>query len=364
MAAFCLDIHARYRCRHAGACCENWSVPAESQVVEIVRSRGLRRSGVAGELFVASMEAGGTRKWTVARDDRGDCAFFDREAGGLCIIHRDAGPEALPAACRHFPRKILVDQRGTLISLSHFCPTAAALLLTGGAPSIVEAHPPLRIPAPVEGLDACNALPPLLRPDVLCDIAAYDTWERAALAVFARPDLSFGACLEVIASATESIRGWNPGDQSLCDRLVSAFESSTSACACRWSPARAIERVRALTMGHVGDDLAPIDAFDDRWNEDAASCTAWFDSGMKNYLAARLFANWIAYQGRGLRTIVEWLRTCAAVVGHQLLRRAPDSGAAPDAAAFIEAVRSADLLLLHVLDTASFARAVSVLEAS
>jgi hypothetical protein len=117
-------------------------------------------------------------------------------------------------------------------------------------------------------------------------------------------------------------------------------------------------------MGHVGDDLAPIDAFDDRWNEDAASCTAWFDSGMKNYLAARLFANWIAYQGRGLRTIVEWLRTCAAVVGHQLLRRAPDSGAAPDAAAFIEAVRSADLLLLHVLDTASFARAVSVLEAS
>jgi hypothetical protein len=29
--------------------------PAESQVVEIVRSRGLRRSGAAGELFVASM---------------------------------------------------------------------------------------------------------------------------------------------------------------------------------------------------------------------------------------------------------------------------------------------------------------------
>ena len=37
---------------------------------------------------------------------------------------------------------------------------------------------------------------------------------------------------------------------------------------------------------------------------------------MKNYLAARVFANWIAYQGRGLRSIVEWLRTCAAIVRH------------------------------------------------
>jgi len=313
---------------------------------------------------VASPEHGGTQKWIVARDDRGDCVFFDREAGGLCIIHRDVGQEALPSACRHFPRRILVDQRGTLISLSHFCPTAAAMLLTSGSLSIVEAHPPLRIAAPVEGLDACDALPPLLRPDVLCDIEAYGTWERAALAVFARPDLTFSTCLAIIASATESIRGWNPGDQSLDGRLVSAFESSSGAGTSRWSAARAVERVRSLTMGHVGDDLAPIDAFDDRWNECAASCPVWFDSGMKNYLAARLFANWIAYHGRGLRTIVEWLRTCAAVVGHQLLRRAPDSGPAPDAAAFIEAVRSADLVLLHVLDSASFGHHASAIEAS
>jgi hypothetical protein len=38
------------------------------------------------------------------------CSSIAR-AGGLCIIHRDAGPEALPPA-PHFPRKILVDRRG------------------------------------------------------------------------------------------------------------------------------------------------------------------------------------------------------------------------------------------------------------
>ena len=85
---------------------------------------------------------------------------------------------------------------------------------------------------------------------------------------------------------------------------------------------------------------------------------------MKNYLAARLFANWIAYQGRGLRTIVEWLRTCAAVVGHELLRRSPESATAPDTPSFIEAVRRADLLLLHVLDSASFAKHAATIEGS
>ena len=279
------------------------------------------------------------------------------------MIHRDLGADALPVACRHFPRKVVIDGRGTLISLSHFCPTAAAMLLTAGTLTIVEAHPPLRLSAPVEGLDATETLPPLLRPGLLCDMEGYDAWERAGISVFAESDRSFENCLEVLAVATESIRGWNPGDGTLADRVRADFQAAANGDGPhKWSGARAIERVRRLTIGRVGDDLIPLDGFDDAWNDHAVKRRDWFNSAMKNYLASRLFANWVAYQGRGLRTIVEWLRTCAAVVGHELLRRTDNSTAAPDSTDFIEAVRSADLVLLHVLDSASFAAHASAIE--
>jgi hypothetical protein len=365
VTAFCLDIHARYQCRHAGACCESWSVPAEPRVVELVRTHKVRRTGVEGDLFVSSLESDGTRKWIVKRDDRGDCVFFDRHGGRLCVVHRDLGSDALPSACRHFPRKVVIDPRGVLISLTHFCPTAAATLLTRGELSIVEAFPPLRLDPPTEGLDARDAWPPLVRPGLLCDIQGYEAWERSGLSVFADADRDFATCLDIVAAATESIRNWRPGAESLADRVMADFLAARSSHATAgWSASGSIERVRSLTLGAVGDDLASIEAFDARWNDYPGRRVDWFDAGMKKYLGARLFANWIAYQGQGLRTIVEWLRTCAAVVGHELLRRTNNSTIPPDATTFIEAVRSADLLLLHVLDSASFAREAATIEES
>jgi Fe-S-cluster containining protein len=365
VTAFCLDIHARYQCQHAGACCESWSVPAEPQVIDLVREHKVRRDGVTGEMFLSSPAEDGTKKWIVARDDRGECVFFERDRGRLCLIHRALGSDALPSACRHFPRKIVIDRRGTLISLSHFCPTAAATLLAPGTLSIVEALPPLRLSGPIEGLDASDALPPLVRPGLLCDIQGYDEWERAGTSVFARPDLGFETCLDIVAAATESIRGWKPGGEPLADRVRASFHTAYGSTATRnWSPSCAIERVRSLTIGEVGDDLTTIEAFDEKWDDYPGRHVDWFNAGMKNYLAARLFANWIAYQGRGLRTIVEWLRTCAAVVGHELLRAPAESSSAPDTTSFIEAVRRADLLLLHVLDSASFAKHAATIEES
>lgn len=181
--------------------------------------------------------------------------------------------------------------------------------------------------------------------------------------VLAEADLDFETCLDIVASATESIRAWNPGTETLAERVRAGFQAAGAAHVARsWSAARAIERVRLLTRGQVGDELISIDAFDQRWNDYAVRRREWFNSAMKHYLAARLFANWIAYQGRGLRTIVEWLRTCAAVVGHELLRRTGDSTPAADSSAFIEAVRRADLLLLHVLDSAAFATDAATIE--
>jgi hypothetical protein len=361
MAAFCLGLHAGYQCRHAGACCQNWAVPAEARVLAIVESQNLRRPGFSGTLFlpVDRSEGGG---WTVARDAHDDCVFFERDAGRLCVIHREAGSDALPAACRHFPRKILRDLRGTFISLSHFCPTAAGLLLADGGLETIEAKPPLDLPPPIEGLDARDALPPLVRPGLLCDLDGYQAWEQAGIATFARGDLTADQALRVIAAVTDVVRVWQPREETMVARVARAFhatrpEDGTNVA----SQTRAMEIVSALSAGRAAD-LAPIDRFEDRWTRYVADHFAPFERPMKNYLAARLFANWIAYQGLGLRSIVEWLRTCAAVVRHNLLDRVLESGSIPVASDFIEAVRNADLLLLHVLDTAAFAKHVAPLE--
>ncbi len=321
--------------------------------MEIVRARAVRRQGVEGPLFLQSAD---TFSWRVARDTRGDCVFFGREAGRLCLIHREIGEAALPSACRHFPRQVLHDARGTFISLSHFCPTAASLLLTEGAPSIVDARPPLQLDFEMEGLDARGALPPLLRPDLLCDIDGYDAWERAGIALLAEPGTPYAACLDDLAGATELIRQWTPGSRSLADCVRTAFAKPPRDAAPQWSQQHAIERVARLTSGSADDALRSSGDFDEAWKRQFAIVDCeWFDRGMKNYLAARLFGNWVAYQGRGLRTIVEWLRTCAAVVHHFVLHRG-GAGMTLDTAAFVEALRSTDLLLLHVLDSAAFAQ--------
>ena len=299
----------------------------------------------------------------MARDRAGDCVFYDRSSGGRCIVHRNLGVEALPSACRHFPRKVLLDARGTLISLSHFCPTAAATVLSPAPLSIVEAHPPLRLESAMEGLDASDALPPLLRPGLLCDIEGYDAWERAAIATFARGDRSYDACLGEIAAATSTIYGWKPGREPLATRVARAFaETGNGSPDLTANHDGAIARVRSLTQGRVEDDLAPIADFDETWDRLALPHPDWFERGMKNYLAARLFANWIAYQGRGLHSIVEWLRTSAEVVRHFLVRRLLRKGRPMGPDEFIESVRLADLLLLHVLDSAAFARAAATVD--
>ena len=147
------------------------------------------------------------------RDDRRTCLFYEPRASGSCAIHREAGEDALPSACRHFPREVLIDPRGTFVSLSHYCPTAAVLLTTPDALEIVEARPPLRIGGPIDALDASDALPPLLRPGLLSDLDGYAAWEGAGLAILARRDLTATAALDRIEAMTDRVRRgqtWSP----------------------------------------------------------------------------------------------------------------------------------------------------------
>lgn len=246
---------------------------------------------------------------TFARSDAGAtamlrgrrCSFLETGERGTpaCEIHRLAGHAALPLTCRMFPRIVLHDPRGTFISLSHFCPTAAAMLFEAGPPAeIVDAPIALTGTQPLDGLDARDVWPPLLRPGLMMDLESYTTWERLALELVTREGIAPASALDGLAAATAALSAWTPS-------------SATP------------------LLGAVHDAFARITP--------RPGILGAHDPAVKRWLAARLFGAWIAYQGNGLRTIVWYLRACLDTF---LVELARDGRAR-------EAIRRADHLIVH-----------------
>jgi Fe-S-cluster containining protein len=294
--------------------------------------------------------------------DDGACVFFERDGGRLCRVHRELGPSSLPTACRQFPRVVLHDPRGVLISLSHYCPTAAGLLFESSALAIADAPLSLTLAGDVEGLDARDALPPLLRDGMLADIEGYDAWERRAIGVLAR-DGDPGAALHAIAHATARLQSWRPGRGSLAAEVHRQFDVA---------PSSEPEEDEGADVARVAAVLSSVPAGLPTPGVHPDFTAAWqrlqwppdVRRAFRAYLAARLFGNWIAYYGRGLRTVVEYLRAVYAVVRMEALRQhalASASSAASAASPWqiaTDAIRNADLLLVHLADPKSLARAL------
>jgi hypothetical protein len=186
---WCLSLHARYRCRHAGACCQApWTIPFEDGTV-------------------------------ASRSADGACTFFDG-VSHLCTIHRAQGAAALPVTCRMFPRIVLHDARGTFVSLSHFCPTAARLLFEDHEDvTIVEAPGTLVDVGELDGLDARGEWPPLLRSGVLMDLDSYGAWERRAISRLTHGSSRPEDGLAAVDAATARLAAWTPGSGALLDAV-------------------------------------------------------------------------------------------------------------------------------------------------
>ena len=299
--------------------------------------------------------AGQAPQLSVAKGTDGVCVFREDRR---CAIHTEAGEGALPIGCRHYPRVVRIEPAGIALSLSHYCPTAASLLVSDAPIRLVDATPPLALSEPVEGLDAREALPPLLRPGVLMDLDAYSAWEMAAVDLFSTCTHA-GVALARIANATDRLREWRPGTSTLGSAVAGAFAQADAAKP-SWVE-EGLPIARSLNRGVVS-----LDVFANREERTANSpSTRFARSGqadaiervLSNYLAARVYGNWIAYQGRGLRTIVTWLSACHDVV-RLLMRRGHVDGVA----GALEAVRHADYVMLHTIDTQDFADAARGVE--
>src|SRR5262249_16253985 len=131
---------------------------------------------------------------------------------------------SLPVSCRMFPRSVLMDARGTFVSLSHYCPTAAAMLFAPGRPvTIVDAPQSLTDVGPLDGLDARSAWPPLLRPGVLMDLPSSDAWENLGVELLTHEAVAPDASLTALERACARIATWTPRDGSLVTRVRDAF---------------------------------------------------------------------------------------------------------------------------------------------
>jgi hypothetical protein len=351
-----LSIHADYRCRHSGRCCStNWDVPIELPVYRTlesaVRAGSLSVSSVARGLepFVLGPDLPDDTAAIFERTDDGRCVFFER-GPNLCIVHRDLGESALAATCRHFPRLAVADGRGTSITLSHFCPTAASMLFRDDVPLTIVEEPPAFPPRDYDGLSvAADDLPPLLAPGMLTDLDGYAAWERHMVTrcagVMRRPE----SVLATLARDAALLRRWQPGGISLAEavsNLPDAFVEAPVAPSLAASLARHAEVLAAVPdeFRSPADGAGLEEAFAafvrERWDG--------FSAPLDRYLAGKAFASWTAYQGRGVATIVRGLEAALALVRVEAARQCRDAGRALDAALLLEAFREADFTLNHL----------------
>lgn len=292
---FWLSMHVPYACRHAGVCCSSgWDIPIERERVPLA---GALRSDVAWLRPVgnAPPDVAGV----LAVTDGGTCVFRT----GRCEIQRAYGHGALPAACQHFPREVLIDPRGVFVTLSHYCPTALERLLVHAGPVEIVPGPPVLPEGEPEGLDARDVLPPLLVEGVLMDWEGYSAWEAHMVAVLT----GGGAPERCVARLEEDLREvqrWRPGGLPL-RAAIGALP-------------------RGLPRGQAT-------------NRESAPRTLNADVVIGRYLAARAFASWDAFGPGGVTAVLTQLKETLRVLRTQNLQRS-----------LSESIRETDLHMVHL----------------
>ena len=352
---FSLSIHADYGCRHSGKCCTlDWDVPLELPVY-----RSLAEAVTAGRLKVAP-SAAGLEPFVVdpdlpekaaaifQRTEAGACVFFDGQSH-LCLVHRDLGAPALAATCRHFPRVAVRDARGTFVNLSHFCPTAASMLFRTDAPLGIVAAPPAFPGVDYDGLTVGDdEYPPLLHPHMLMDLDGYAAWEAHMIGrcvdVSRRPE----SVLATLARDAERLARWRPGSQTLraaVDSLPAEYVSAPMATTLDESRLLEQQCLRAVPPELASD--ADDEGLDEAFARAVAPYWHTVHAPVVRYIAAKAFASWTAYQGRGVRTMVRGIAAAVALVRIDAARQCRDAARPLDEALLLEAFRSADFVLNH-----------------
>ena len=222
---------------------------------------------------------------------------------------------------------------------------------------------------------------------MLMDVESYAAWESSAIALLAKP-AEPEVALARLAVITERVRQWQPAGRSRSDvgrgfspaeteRLLHSVQEAfaqTPAPIDRSAPAGihgdlddvvVCRLYFELTRDCVPSGLTVPDV-PTSWAETDARLVApaWdeFSPVLRRYLAGRLFGSWVAYQGRGLRTVVASLACALSVVRIEAVRECLKSRRMLDRSLLMSAIRRADLLLVHNADRQELATRLSRVE--
>jgi Fe-S-cluster containining protein len=298
-----LNFHLPYACRHSGVCCTSgWPIPVERDRVAAIEQR------IAGSVIPLRVEPWLTTApnipddvaGTLALGDNAHCVFF-KAGGSGCAIH-----DVKPSSCAHFPFVCLFDQRGVHVTLSHYCPTAASLLFEHRGPiEIVGGPSPLPDVEILEGLDASEALPPLMPGGGgrLMSFDELDAWQHDQI-------------------ARARIDALQAGDVAAFDRARAAVPSPLS-----WPDAP--------------DDLEPL------WYAQVAPAWPHFQDVLTRYAAAKAFASWSLYMGDGVAAVESAAQMAHAVLRIECARQCHAVGRPLDRELLSNAIQQTDLLLVH-----------------
>ena len=353
---FSLSIHADYRCRHSGQCCStDWDVPVELPFYRSLNAaldaKRLHTSAAAGSLapFIVAPDLPDGAAAIFTRLHDGRCVFLAPRTN-LCIVHRDLGFDALPLTCRHFPRVAIQDRRGTFITLSHYCPTAASMLFRDDVDLRIVEEPPAFPPGDYDGLVVGDEdLPPLLHPRMLMDLEGYSAWEEHLVERCTDLQRAPESVLTTMMRDAQLLAQWTPGGPSLRD-AIAVLPREYADAAPEQSLDASLSSYRGV-ISAVPEDLKPdpdeaglTDAFVrrvmPRWN--------LFHPPINRFIAAKSFATWTAYQGRGVATIVRGIEAAVALVRVEAARLCRDADRPLDAELLREAFRAADFALNHL----------------
>jgi hypothetical protein len=240
------------------------------------------------------------------------------------------------------------------------------------------------------GLDARSHAPPLLRPNLPMSWKTYDLWERYAVTFLARTEYTPEEALIILTTTAEKLRGLDAVQAVRPDLPAKILEHDLNADPTEMraqisglpsglQPARGLYQLfldvlrkddalfRTYQEAFGGayfnrvDDLAP-ERFAAEYER--LVCPTWnqFMIPLRRYLIAKVFANFFAYQGDGLRSglfAVVYALSALRVHAAQACAR---ENRLLDRRLLTEAFRMTDYLHLHVWPSAALARLLSQVE--
>ena len=118
-------------------------------------------------------------------------------------------------------------------------------------------------------------------------------------------------------------------------------------------------------LSAVPEDVRPEpddEGLREAFAQGVAPAWAAYHTPLRRYLAAKAFANWTAYQGQGVLSIVRGLEAALAFVRVEAARECRNAGRVLDADLLKQAFRATDFVLNHIAASETLAQTWSRVE--